>query len=210
MSRPTAKQFLDAFVCSFAENFELCKKDAGSWERIWKWSWDPFMLWKTGQPDLIDASVLAKTADRLGLGYYEGQPFNLDGAFYDRDYPPKWKFPFPLVVAFEHENHQRGFDDEICKLLSVRCPLKVGITYADLRTEENRPEERRRVLQDLCKIIKERFAQISGLVGKEPASEYLFLVGTEEAPYSLQWHALSFSASQGPNGPSFIPVGPLF
>jgi len=134
MIPPTAKKFLEAFILSFAENCELCKIDAARWRQIWidPGSWNPFMFWKTGQPHPLPtgASVLAKTADKLHLECYEGEPFRLDGAIYDRDHPPQGNFPFPIVVAFEHENNHRGFDDEICKLLSVRCPLKVGITYA--------------------------------------------------------------------------------
>jgi hypothetical protein len=37
---------------------------------------------------------------------------------------------FPVAAAVEHENDPDGFDREIKKLLTVRAPLKVGITYA--------------------------------------------------------------------------------
>lgn len=209
MIRPTAKEFLAGFIDSYRENCDLYKEHPAKWEAVWNdyHKWDGFMLWKTGQPDMITASVLAKTADKLGLSYYEGQPFNLDGAFYNpKEWRPLRRFPFPIVVGFEHETNHHGFDDEISKLLSVRCPLKVGITYTLLHGAENTPEERQLALRNVCTTIRENFARISQLVGEDPASEYLFLVGTEEVRYSLRWHAEHFTAAQIPNDLSFFPV----
>jgi hypothetical protein len=43
---------------------------------------------------------------------------------------------FPIVVAIEHENACAGFESEVMKLFSVRCPLKVGIVLPQLEMEK--------------------------------------------------------------------------
>jgi hypothetical protein len=156
------------------------------------------MMWKTDpKPEPLQHSVLASTAMRLGLEYWEREPFRLDGVFYEHGAAVAQNFPFPILVAIEHEFHRRGFDTEIARLLSVRCPLKVGITYSPRsKFEEN--------LSRLKASITSLHEKIGGSVGEDPKSEYLFLVGIEKEPFDLAWWALSFRTIDGPRDSEFI------
>lgn len=76
----------------------------------------------------------------------------------------------------EHENLPRKFYEEIRKLLSVRTPLKVGITYA-----LNEQGNYQRIPDRIRATVKEEFHKINGLIGEDPRTEYLFLIGLETA-----------------------------
>jgi hypothetical protein len=103
-----------------------------------------------------------------------------------------------MQVAIEHENDPRGFRDEVQKLLSVRCPLKVGITYA-LTGDGSQPDLQSRVEGG----IRREFAAANALSQEDGATEYLFLLGYEVNDRELQWRKLIFNAANGPEGQMF-------
>ncbi len=109
-----------------------------------------------------------------------------------------------MRVAFEHENDHRGFLQEIVKLLSVRCPLKVGVTYTLLFGERNNPQARQEILKSIGEQVDRSFAMIQGVTGEDTTTEYLFLVGAEETVRELKWYKLRFSAATGPATAGFI------
>jgi len=134
----------------------------------------------------IEESVLAKTAKRLGLRYHTREMLRLDAIF---SLGAEW---FPIIVAIEHENDYRGFVSEIIKLLSIRSPLKVGITY--LYSREGREQT---AIAHIEKLIAENFRNIAKIAPENERSEYLFLVGAENssAPKQIsRWYSLDFHA----------------
>jgi hypothetical protein len=198
--KPTAQEFARAFL----ESYNHCRRlySGQEWATIWGtnnlWNW--FMMWTTNRPGLLKSeAVMAKTASTLGLAYWEREPLKLDGALYINDETPEHGFPFPLVVALEHENDSRTFGSEIQKLLSVRCPLKVGVTYS-LNVQEH--ASTRECLQQL---IERKYRRIAAIVGEDAKTENLFLLGCEEALREITWYALTFSAAAGGVGSRFLP-----
>ncbi len=192
-SHPTAKAFCERFLKSYSK-LRAAFTDDERWREIWTYQWNEVMLWQPTTtfhpPQEIQRSVLAQTADELGLHYENGEPLRLDAVFSSDK-----KTWFPILVAVEHENNCRGFESEVTKLLSVRCSLKVGITYSYTSSAQ-----RQQSLDDIQRIVKENFAKISNVVGEDQGTEYLFLVGTEvsERPRELSWFAIDFRASEGP------------
>lgn len=129
---PTAHSFAKHFVESYT-NTRKQFNDA-QWKDIWSspssQNWNRLMLWRTLKPrEPVAKSVLHQTAEMLGLEHWENEPLKLDGAFYSADTVPRSNFPFPILVAFEHENLPFNFGHEVMNLFSIRAPLKVGITY---------------------------------------------------------------------------------
>ena len=102
------------------------------WEDISRWS--DLMIYNA-KPSSDEDAVVRTVASQLGLKCYPREPLHLDAVFVKRD-AESWEW-FPVLVAIEHENAPAKFETEVQKLLSIRCPLKVGITYA-LR-DTNRP-----------------------------------------------------------------------
>ncbi len=78
------------------------------------------------------------------------------------------------MVAIEHENFATYFHSEVQKLLSVRCPLKVGITYTYSATKQ-----RNNQLQRIENTIWKNWSEARKTIGEDARTEYLFLVGTE-------------------------------
>ncbi|HXM20049.1 MAG TPA: hypothetical protein VN948_02130 [Terriglobales bacterium] len=200
----TAKVFRDAFVASYERVRNSFTKER--WNEMWH-RWNDLMLLRPDEGSLlpreIKASVLAGVAGELGLcypsEYRNRQPMTLDAAFSDHaDNQDR----FPIKVAIEHENDWTGFESEIKKLLSVRCPLKVGITYSD---DSPKGREYR---QTIAGNIQEDFEEIRLVIGEAPAAEYLFLVGAESDDNEIScWYSLDFRAENGPRDQSFRPVG---
>ena len=140
----------------------------------------------------LGVSVLADVAVRLGLCWVSGEPMTLDIAFVEPSAAVWW---YPIRVAIEHENVRSKFGEtEIPKLFSVRCPLKVGITYVLAQTPN-------KGLGEVRQHLKNKFDLISEIVGEDPRTEYLFLVGAPEVV--SDWYAISFLASEGPGNKSF-------
>ncbi len=77
------------------------------------------LFWPSGSP----RSVLEETANALDLRYWPREPLRLDAVFCRQDHEVVGDFPFPIAVAVEHENNYQTFEQEIAKLLSVRCQL---------------------------------------------------------------------------------------
>jgi hypothetical protein len=114
---PTAAKFRDRFVQSYDEVRQAFRTTT-------EWSLKGWPQW-TGLMLAHPSSVLAKAAQKLGLHYYDGEPLRLDAVFSADD--GAW---FPVVAAIEHENVRKDFvKSEVAKLLTIRCPLKVGITH---------------------------------------------------------------------------------
>jgi len=115
----------------------------------------------------------------------------LDIAFVERS--AEWWYP--IRVAIEHENVASDFGTtEVPKLFSVRSHLKVGITYVQA-------ENPKKGLEKIRQHIKNKFDLISEIVGEDPRTEYLILVGAPKVV--SDWYALDFLASQGPGEKEF-------
>jgi hypothetical protein len=126
-----------------------------------------------------------------------GEPFHLDAVFHD----VATNIWFPIEVALEHENDPRTFIIEVRKLLSMRCPLKVGVTYtlkSDIRN--GNLEELRGTISDR---ISYEYKIVSDIIAESPTTEYLFLVGSEDRECEIDWYSLAFNARVGPQNSRF-------
>jgi len=197
----TAEQFREAFLASYTK-VRSCFSDRARWSEVFR-AWNTLMLWQPTAtyhpPEEIELSILGETAKRLGVSYQNGEPLRIDAVFSAQR--NDW---FPMLVAVEHENDWRGFESEVRKLLSVRCPLKVGITY----TGESPKGEQYRAR--IARIIEEDFAEISNLAEEGPQTEYLFLIGAESDDKEIScWYSLGFQARTGPDPRGFVPIGEM-
>jgi len=190
MPLPTAKEFRKAFLDAFDE----CRKKAPrcSFEES-RAKWTSFMTGKkTKTVSWGKRAVLLKVAKKFGL---RSQPefLRLDLVFYK-------KGGCPLAVAIEHENDPHDHPEtELERLFSVRSRLKVGINYA--RHGSQKFDQVRTRLE--CKIREYYAYYVRGDLPECPESEYLFLLGNEQAQKSITWYHLSFKASRGPGKRSF-------
>ncbi len=169
--------------------------------------WDDLVLSRPAEtfrlPQEIKASVLASVAAQLGLWYPSSkpnrQPMTFDAVFSGQE--DGW---FPMLVAIEDEKNWTGFGSEVKKLLSVRCPLKVGITYTGDSPEGQAYRDK------IACDIREDFEEISLIRKEDPRIEYLFLVGAESDDNEIScWYSLDFRADVGPQGRTFQPVESL-
>jgi hypothetical protein len=203
----TAAEFLQKFLESYRERRERFTDE--KWGEVWGsgW-WNSFMMWRTGQPEPLGRSVLVLTAEKLGLRYAEEEPLTLDivmyrGEQFERPHDPR----LPATVALEHENDRRSAWREIEKLLSVRAPLKVLITYtqgAELPIDEDEGKRRLRMLHGVVREHKKRAEKIAG---REEGAEYLIIVGHEGQTQSMWSYAMSFGSAQDPPEAGFQRVG---
>ena len=127
---------------------------------------------------------------------------HLDGVFWPADgiatRTVRGSIPIPILVALEHENNISSFSEEIAKLLYVRAPLKVGITYI-LR---NGHDANTKFQQEQSRIIREAAGLesiISQWLPEQADAEYLYLVGVEHEARQLEWWYYKFNANNGPN-----------
>jgi hypothetical protein len=182
-------QFFNAFANAYAKARQ--PHDADTWREIWGINdtkrWSHHMVWQ-------EQSVLRETASTLGLHIAPGEPLRLDAVFTDN--PSSWH---PIRVAVEHENDAGTIENEIRSLLAVRAPLKVGITYS---LTDQKPQ---RVLDWLVNRVRALHAEYASVVGEDPATEYLILVGIEHPDrlFELDWASLTFAAGGGPEKASF-------
>jgi hypothetical protein len=200
--RITARTFQDAFIDSYSSTRDVFTQE--EWRQIWLLHWNDIMLPSETervrlpkQREMRD-SVLAKTAARLGLRYIYHEMLRLDAIFSRGE---NW---FPIEAAIEHENDCKGFESEVIKLLSVRCPLKVGITYLYSRDGQDTGS-----MKQIEGMIAAKSRTILDVVAEIDKTEYLFLVGVEtsDKPKEIsQWYSLDFPASSGPNGRTFQAV----
>ena len=195
----TANNFCDAFLASYSM-VRARFADDKRWQEIFTTrAWNTIMLWQPTAtyypPQEIELSVLAETAKKLGICYANGEPLRIDAVFSTE------KCWFPILVAIEHENDWRGFESEIRKLLSIRSTLKVGITYTGDTPKGHQYREK------LARTIEEDFAEVSLVIGEDPKTEYLFLVGAESEKQEIScWYSLHFRADTGPRNRRFEPT----
>ena len=193
-SIPRAARFRDAFLQSYGR-CRIAFKTPRAWDEVWP-RWNELMMAQLiSSAALMPAkrSVLARTAHALGLSYWQGQPLTVDAVF-------SWKGAwFPISAAIEHENDWRGFEAEVMKLFSIRCPLKVGITYA-------RDSKIEACSKWLVSVLEGDFRDAVSRIGAEPpATEYLFLIGGESEDKDIScWYSLVFRAGDGPHGGTFV------
>jgi hypothetical protein len=193
-------------AADFRAVFKRCYEESRSrqnhhWKKIWNdsYAWSQLMIYD-------DHAVVRRVAPHLNLRCYQGEPLRLDAAFHEQD-AEHW---FPMRVAIEHENSPFTFYKETRAILSVRCPLKVGITYtlqSDIRRNDLFSE-----LSDLrnrvADAIHTNYKEISKVVKEDIDTEYLFLIGSEEEPYEIRWYSVDFRAADPPKErPVFIQIG---
>jgi hypothetical protein len=187
----------DIFAKTFLHAYESTRSrfsDKSDWEQVFPSKpWTKVVL--KGRDNTDDryargTQILVQVAHDLGLYYADGEPLHLDAVFFSRQ--PSWA---PIYAAIEHENNWRTFEREVQKLLSVRCRLKVGITYLYIARSTNLE----RALRILCEQrIKPHWDVCCDAVGQENGdSEYLFLVGTETRCKELDWYFKAFRAKDG-------------
>lgn len=63
-----------------------------------------------------------------------------------------------LHIAVEHENDKKDWYDELIKLMHIRCPLKVIISYADHETRDNAEQGDTAKLSIAADLIKKTIA----------------------------------------------------
>ena len=120
-----SQRFTEAFHTAYTEAKTLFSPE--DWKTIWTTHWNRFMLWNPAPPQ--SEPVLGITAEKMGLVYWDREPFRVDAAFVRPrpDFRLIGNLLLPLVVAIEHENDFRGFIQEIAKLTHIRCPLITGL-----------------------------------------------------------------------------------
>jgi hypothetical protein len=178
------------FLTAFREYYDEARKRKSEIE--WRNNWHNTRDWSQMLIYDEDAEI-RKVAPRLGLQCLRGEPFRLDAVFQLANDKP-W---CPPHVAIEHENNPHGFRTELRALLSIRCPLKVGITYT-LRSDARSAEKLSALRDTITRDIREAFAAFEALNNEDPDTEYLFLVGSEEKPHELRWFSRIFCSVTGP------------
>jgi hypothetical protein len=181
-----AKDFLAGFIAEFDAARQRHTDEA--WAAAWSDSaaWTRLML-----------PVIRSVAPRLALTCAPGEPLSYDAVFV-RGGAEQWE-RFPILVAIEHENYWGRFEHEIGKLFTIRCPLKVGMTYLTLSQGQFD-----KVAGKIERHIEKWFGAIKP--AEDPDAEYLFIIGREIEPLKIEWHALAFRAGDGPH--PFQPVSP--
>ena len=183
-----AADFRAAFLAAYQQARE--RYGPAEWEEMWTdpKAWSKVMIYN-------EDAVVRVVAPRLNLQCWPGEPLHLDAIFFERD-ADYW---LPIHIAIEHENAASGFREEIQKLLSIRCPLKVGITYG-LTSDSGSLSDLRARTED--KIRQEIFA-VNAVMQEDLRTEYLFLIGCEIKRFELQWFSLIFNAASGPGSQAF-------
>jgi hypothetical protein len=197
--KPDAETFCNAFVDWYTRIRAAFSDER--WKEIWSIHanvvlWQPTERYRP--PEEIERGVLAETARELNLFYRNGEPLRLDAVFSTRE---RW---FPISVAIEHEYSWSGFTAEIDKLLSVRCPLKVGITYVYGRRAKQESN-----MQRIEEWIKSSYSMVLATIEEDETTEYLFLIAAEaEEEREVVWYALHFNAAEGPEKKTFRLMSP--
>jgi len=171
------------------------------WKKSWhlgrkeRGNWNDIMLYggAFGQP-----AVLTDTAhsfapplqhcgiDRLVL--WDREPLHLDAVFVPGD-QTQW---FPMLVAIEHENDPSNFSQEVRKLLSVRAPLKVGITYGFRPNDPTETALRNDFTRKVVDDVRQQFRLMD--VNEDCNTEYLFLLGSCVGECAIEWRSLTIGA----------------
>lgn len=186
------------FHAAFLKAFEKMREPIGSTQWKCKWThpkhWSQLMIYGRDPKAVVRAVADSFDDDLQCWEERPYEPLHLDAVFHAKN-SRSW---FPIHVAIEHENDPSDFCNEIQKLLSVRCQLKVGITYA-LVSDSSQSHQQERIAGE----IRREFDQANNLTHEDGATEYLFLLGYEINTYELQWRKLIFNAATGPAGQSF-------
>ncbi|WP_139333961.1 MULTISPECIES: hypothetical protein [Acidiphilium] len=181
-----AKNFFDIFVDKYKKNRELYS------DIDWKELWEDTSNWSFFMIDNHN-SVIRQMAESFGLVCPQREPLRIDAIFTPTE---KWDW-FPISVAIEHENNYREFQREIKKLLSVKCGLKVGITYSIIENKKDNLENRLEFVK--YKIEKSFFSSFNNMDNKllVPHECYLFIIGCETSPRKIEWYYTVVSPKEG-------------
>lgn len=192
----------DDFRSAFLEEYEKARTiaDSEGWAETWGdgTKWACFMLWKT--PENGENPLLRRVAHRLGLEYWgQGEPFRVDAAMYESGRRIIGSIPFPIKIAIEHEFNVRTIAEEFSRLIHLRVPLKVIITYAttDTSGQGRRIGHARTQVEGAFRELAGRFASD---FPESADSEYLVLIGEETSPKVLFWHTLNIIPAGGECG----------
>lgn len=175
---------------------------AKRWSSSEHLAWTYFML-QTPPLEGMVKPVLHQTADELKLKPRH-EALKIDLVLYSEELAPtpNKEIPLPIIIAIEHECNRRTFRQEIKKLLSVRCLLKVGITYVG-----NEGFKTNEILSEIRSEVMSLRQQADGPIGEDPKAEYLFLVGVDVEKRPAPWQAMQFKASTlASDLPHFTPV----
>lgn len=74
-------------------------------------------------------SILERGGYKVQHEYYRVDTIGWDGPGYDGESYGLGKYTWDLLAAVEHENDETAWMDELMKLMHLRCPLKVVISY---------------------------------------------------------------------------------
>lgn len=190
------ENFIDAFRRAFQE---ARHRLAAEWDTTWstQTNWNHLMIQTTADLNPRPPTVVEHTAKLMDIKCWPGEPFSLDAVFVPKECRREGPYPYPILVALEHENEVSGFDNEITKLHYIRCPLKVGITYA-LMGKNNALPRTSEYQTQIGATAARVAAELARYTRETPETKYLFLVGSEESPRTLTWHALEYGASDSP------------
>lgn len=186
----SAKDFRTEFVAAYRAARERHHDD---WDAIWSDvnRWSALMIYNA-KPSSDEDAVVRTVASQLGLSCHPGEPLRVDAVFVKGNAAKR--VSFPALVAVEHENVWQTFAVEIQRLLSIRCRLKVGITYS-LRDPNNPFAERHSCI---ARMIENNFNTINSEISEDNNTQYLFLIGTEVEVRELEWFSFEFRAGDGP------------
>jgi hypothetical protein len=190
------------FVSKFAEAYDECRgcfTDPSQWSEVWAKHWSRFVLWNPVNPQ--PKPLMRLVAEKLGLLWWDREPFRLDGAMIPADHQVIGNYPGPLLIGIEHENNVGTFVEEIVKLAHVICPLKVGVTYMLGGTALPTISAVADALQRLRRLAQTALSDRNRYVREDPATEYLFLLGVESNLRECEWSALAFTADAGCQNP---------
>jgi len=97
--------------------------------------------------------VCAEIASSLKLNYYR-EYWTIDAVFYEKRsskyFDDKSFFAQSISVALEHENYGNSAHNEIHKLTIINAPLRVLITYPNIRTKDEKT-----LLGEFAEIVRE-------------------------------------------------------
>lgn len=161
------------FVVNFAEAYNECRgyfTDPAQWSDIWTKHWSRFVLWNPLPPQ--PKPLMKLVAEKLGLLWWDREPFRLAGAMIPADYQEIGNYPVPLLIGIEHENNVSTFVEEIVKLAHVICPLKVGVTYVLGGSALPSAGDVTGTQERILRLAQTALCDRNRYVGEDPASEF--------------------------------------
>lgn len=192
--------YSNTFRRAFAEAYTECHSIFAAEARLRNYhvDWNHFMLWDPEPP--LQKSVLHLTAEKMGLNYCKKEPFRFDGAFVAENHRcVGGHYPLPMISVFEHESGIERFEKDIVKLATIRCPLKIGITYT-------KPNLRSEAEDKISKWVLEIRRVLNELTKEDPKCEYVYLLGVDKQPFMVDWYHLSFEEASGPGSFQALPM----